>query len=125
MGRSGQGVARALKACASEGRRRAPWRMAAVPSPLSSYSLRPAEPGDFDAYMDAFEAVAAEGRWMGAEAPIDRDARRTGFDRAVARDDSVLYLADDGSGAVVGSIYASLSGGVVDLGMFVAAGFRG
>jgi RimJ/RimL family protein N-acetyltransferase len=98
--------------------------MAAVPSPLSSYSLRPAEPGDFDAYMDAFEAVAAEGRWMGAEAPIDRDARRTGFDRAVARDDSVLYLADDG-GAVVGSIYASLSGGVVDLGMFVAAGFRG
>ncbi|HZI37800.1 MAG TPA: GNAT family N-acetyltransferase, partial [Acidimicrobiia bacterium] len=99
--------------------------MAAVPSPLSSYSLRPAEPGDFDAYMDAFEAVAAEGRWMGAEAPIDRDARRTGFDRAVARDDSVLYLADDGSGAVVGSIYASLSGGVVDLGMFVAAGFRG
>jgi RimJ/RimL family protein N-acetyltransferase len=58
--------------------------MAAVPSPLSSYTLRLAEPGDFDAYMDAFEAVAAEGRWMGTEAPIDRDARRTGFDRAVA-----------------------------------------
>ena len=89
--------------------------MAAVPSPLSSYTLRPAEAGDFDAYMDAFEAVAAEGRWMGAEAPIDHDARRAGFDRAVARDDSVLFLADAG-GAVVGSIYASLSGGVVDLG---------
>lgn len=98
--------------------------MAAVPSPLSSYSLRLAEAGDFDAYIDAFEAVAAEGRWMGAEAPIDRDARRSGFDRAVARDDSVLFLADAG-GAVVGSIYASLSGGVVDLGMFVAAGHRG
>lgn len=98
--------------------------MAAVPSPLSSYSLRLAEEGDFDAYMEAFEAVAAEGRWMGAEAPIDRDARRVGFDRAVARDDAVLFLADAG-GAVVGSIYASLSGGVVDLGMFVAAGHRG
>ncbi|MGH9012247.1 MAG: GNAT family N-acetyltransferase [Acidimicrobiia bacterium] len=98
--------------------------MAAVPSPLSSYSLRLAEAGDFDAYMDAFEAVAAEGRWMGAEAPLDRDARRAGFDRAVARDDSVLFLADAG-GAVVGSIYASLSGGVVDLGMFVVAGHRG
>ena len=98
--------------------------MAAVPAPLPSYSLRPAEAGDFDAYMDAFEAVAAEGRWMGAEAPIDRDARRAGFDRAVARDDSVLFLADAG-GAVVGSIYASLSGGVVDLGMFVVAGHRG
>ena len=98
--------------------------MAAVPSPLSSYSLRLAEPGDFDAYIDAFEAVAAEGRWMGAEAPIDRVARRAGFDRAVARDDSVLFLAEAG-GVVVGSIYASLSGGVVDLGMFVAAGHRG
>src|SRR5687767_8274120 len=98
--------------------------MAAVPSPLSSYSLRLAEAGDFDAYLDAFEAVAGEGRWMGAEAPVDRDARRAGFDRAVARDDSVLFLADAG-GAVVGSIYAGLSGGVVDLGMFVAAGHRG
>lgn len=98
--------------------------MAAVFPPLPSYSLRLAEAGDFDAYMDAFEAVAAEGRWMGAEAPIDRDARRAGFDRAVARDDAVLLLADSG-GAVVGSIYASLSGGVVDLGMFVAAGHRG
>jgi RimJ/RimL family protein N-acetyltransferase len=98
--------------------------MAAVPSPQSSYSLRLAEAGDFDAYMDAFEAVAAEGRWMGAEAPIDRVARRAGFDRAVARDDAVLFLAE-ADGAVVGSIYAGLSGGVVDLGMFVAAGHRG
>jgi RimJ/RimL family protein N-acetyltransferase len=98
--------------------------MAAVPSPLSSYSLRLADSGDFDAYMDAFEAVAAEGRWMGAEAPIDRVARRVGFDRAVARDDAVLFLAE-AAGAVVGSIYAGLSGGVVDLGMFVAAGHRG
>ena len=132
VGRSGQGVARALrpaagpfrrKACAPAGRRRAPWRMAAVPSPLSSYSLRLAEPGDFDAYMDAFDAVAAEGRWMGAEAPIDRDARRAGFDRAVAGDDSVLFLAlADADGSIVGSIYASLSGGVVDLGMFVVGG---
>src|SRR5207248_604442 len=61
------------KPCASDGRRRAPWRMAAVPSPLTLFSLRLAEAGDFDAYMDAFEAVAADGRWMGAEAPLDRD----------------------------------------------------
>ena len=98
--------------------------MAAVPSALPSFSLRPAEASDFDAYIDAFEAVAAEGRWMGAEAPIDRDVRRAGFDRAVARDDAVLFLAE-ADGAIVGSIYAGLSGGVVDLGMFVAAGHRG
>ena len=50
--------------------------MAADPSRLSPFSLRPAVAGDFDAYMDAFGAVAAEGRWMGAEAPIDRAGRR-------------------------------------------------
>ena len=99
--------------------------MAAVPSPsLPPYSLRLAEAADFDAYIDAFEAVAAEGRWLGAEAPVDRDARRPVFDRAVAGDNSVLFLADSG-GSVVGSIYAALSGGVVDLGMFVVSAHRG
>jgi len=98
--------------------------MAAVPSPVASFSLRPAAAGDFDAYMDAFEAVAAEGRWMGAEAPIDRARRRAGFDRAVAGEGSVLFLADAG-GQIVGAIYAGLTGGVVDLGMFVVDGHRG
>src|ERR1051325_11423316 len=99
--------------------------MAVEPSPqLSSYSLRLAEPADFDAWIDAFEAVAAEGRWLGAEAPIDREARRAGFDRALAGDSSVLFLADAG-GAIVGSISASVSGGLVDLGMFVVADRRG
>jgi RimJ/RimL family protein N-acetyltransferase len=144
--------------------------MAAASSPASSFALRLAGPDDFDAYMDAFEAVAAEGRWMGAEAPLDREARRAAFDRAVERDQAVLYLADAGDnagagaeaeagartgdgagveaeasartgdgavvsaparagarrgGAIVGAIYASLSGGVVDLGMFVVGGHRG
>jgi RimJ/RimL family protein N-acetyltransferase len=80
--------------------------------------------GDFDAYMDAFEAVAAEGRWMGAEAPIDRDGRRAGFDRAVAGDGSMLVVADAG-GEIVGAIYGSLSGGNADFGMFVVESHRG
>jgi RimJ/RimL family protein N-acetyltransferase len=98
--------------------------MAALPSPTPSFTLRLAEPSDFDAYIDAFEAVAAEGRWLGAEAPIDRDARRSGFDRAIAGEGAVLYLADAG-GEIVGAIHAFLGGGVVDLGMFVADGSRG
>jgi RimJ/RimL family protein N-acetyltransferase len=102
--------------------------MAAVPTPLSSYSLRLAEAADFDAYIDAyidaFEAVAAEGRWLGAEAPIDRDARRAVFDRAVAGDTSALFLADAG-GAIVGAIDTWISGGIVDIGMFVAQSERG
>lgn len=98
--------------------------MAVHPSPTPSFTLRLAEPADFDAYIDAFEAVAAEGRWLGAEAPIDRDARRSGFNRAVTGEDAVLYLADAG-GEIVGAIHAFVGGGVVDLGMFVADGFRG
>ena len=98
--------------------------MAAVPSRLSAYSLRLAEAGDFEVYIDAFEAVAAEGRWLGAEAPIDRDARRAVFDRAVAGDNSALFLADTGGG-IVGAIYTWLSSGIVDIGMFVAQGHRG
>jgi RimJ/RimL family protein N-acetyltransferase len=74
--------------------------------------------------MDAFEAVAAEGRWMGAEAPIDRAARRAAFDRAVAGDGSTLFVADAGD-EIVGAVYASVSGGIVDLGMFVVEGHRG
>lgn len=100
--------------------------MAVLPSPTPSFTLRLAESGDFDAYMDAFETVAAEGRWLGAEAPVDREVRRRGFDQAIAGDGAVLYLADAGAdGGVVGSIYGSLSRGVVDLGMFVADGYRG
>lgn len=100
--------------------------MAAVPSPAPSFSLRLAAAGDFDAYMDAFEAVAAEGRWLGAEAPVDRVARRPVFDRAIAGEGSVQFLAEAADGTIVGSMYASLSGGgVVDLGMFVTAGHRG
>ena len=94
------------------------------PSPTPSFSLRLAQPDDFDAYIEAFEAVVAEGRWMGAEAPLDRAARRPAFDRAVAGDDAVLYLAEAG-GAVVGSISAYVSRGVADLGMFVVGDRRG
>ncbi|HET9770220.1 MAG TPA: GNAT family N-acetyltransferase [Acidimicrobiia bacterium] len=99
--------------------------MAAAPSAAAPFSLRRATAGDFDAYMDAFEAVAAEGRWMGAEAPLDRDARRSTFDRAVAGDGAVQFLAEAADGAIVGGVHAGLSGGVVDLGMFVVAGRRG
>ena len=98
--------------------------MAAVPSPSAEFSLRRAVPGDFDGYMDAFEAVAAEGRWMGAEVPIDRARRRAGFDQAVAGDSAAVFVADAG-GEIVGAVHAGLSGGIVDLGMFVVDGHRG
>jgi RimJ/RimL family protein N-acetyltransferase len=98
--------------------------MAARPSPATPFSIRRAVAADFDAYMDAFESVAAEGRWMGAEAPIDRTGRRAGFERSVGGDDSVAFLAEAG-GRIVGAGYAGLSGGIAELGMFVVGGHRG
>ena len=97
------------------------------------FTIRTAAAGDFGAYMDAFEAVAAEGRWMGAEAPIDRAARRATFDRAVEGDGAVLFLAvadggaggGGGGGGIVGACYGSVAGGIADLGMFVVDGWRG
>jgi RimJ/RimL family protein N-acetyltransferase len=90
----------------------------------ASFSIRRAVAGDFDAYLNAFEAVAAEGRWMGAEAPLDREARREGFERAVAEDGAVLFLAE-ARGGIVGGCFGSLASGIADLGMFVVDGWRG
>jgi hypothetical protein len=39
---------------------------------------------DVEAWLTLFIAVAGEGRWIGAEVPIDREWRPTGGDRASA-----------------------------------------
>jgi hypothetical protein len=49
------------------------------PSPAPSrpeVTVREATPADVDALVDLLVAVAEEGRWIGAEAPVDVAARR-------------------------------------------------
>ncbi|MDQ1444372.1 MAG: hypothetical protein QOI20_836 [Acidimicrobiaceae bacterium] len=115
-----------------------------APAPRPDIVVRPAEAGDFDAWMDVFEQVAAEGKWIGTELPIDRDARQAGFERTLADDNAVNLLAVDrasvdrasaspsgegegeGEGQVVGHLFLAVAAyGVADLGMAILEQYRG
>jgi RimJ/RimL family protein N-acetyltransferase len=96
---------------------------------VTDLRIRPAEPDDFDAWVEVFEAVAAEGKWLGSEAPLDRDARRRGYDQTMADPNAAIFLAeaeDATPSRQVGNIYIHVEpSGVADLGMAVADGWRG
>jgi putative acetyltransferase len=85
--------------------------------------VRPIQAGDFDDWLALFEAVAGEGLWLGAEAPLDPVARREFFDRCLTQSDAALFLAES-EGHLVGAVSVSLGRGLADLGMFVARDHR-
>jgi ribosomal protein S18 acetylase RimI-like enzyme len=87
-------------------------------------NLRRIEAADFDAWFDLFEQVAAEGRWIGQELPVDRAYARKGFDRVLANAHSARFVAEI-DGELVGEIFVEVLGGRGDLGMMVGDGFRG
>jgi RimJ/RimL family protein N-acetyltransferase len=88
-------------------------------------TVREATLADVDALVDIMVAVAGEGRWIGAEAPVDVDRRRRRMVEEVESPDVIVLVAEVG-GAPVGELGLRLAGyGVADLGMAVAAGWRG
>ncbi len=91
---------------------------------VPSVMVRPARAGDFDEWLALYEAVAAERLWMGAEAPLDREARLGFFERSLTGDGVAIFLAED-EGRLVGAVNLVLANGLVDLGMFVASDRRG
>ena len=87
--------------------------------------VRLARIDEVDAVVDLYEAVAAEGRWIAAEAPVDRPSRIERFTRSIERDDATMFVAED-AGRLVGSLGIEVRPyGVADLGMMVAADRRG
>jgi RimJ/RimL family protein N-acetyltransferase len=91
--------------------------------------VRRAEEADLEAIFDVFSEVASERRWIGAEPPIDREARLDRWRRALRDGTSVTFVAEE-DGRIVGS--ASLDGtagqcgtGVMDLGMALLSSYRG
>jgi GNAT superfamily N-acetyltransferase len=91
--------------------------------------VRPAGEGDLDAVVALFASVAAEGRWIAGEAPIDLPRRRARFAAALQRPDMVMLVAEgrtgEGSARLVGQLAIELTGyGVGELGMLVAADWR-
>ena len=88
-------------------------------------TVREATLADVDRVLPLLVAVAGEGRWIGAEAPVDVDRRRRRMVEEVESPDVIVLVAEVG-GAPVGELGLRLAGyGVADLGMAVAAGWRG
>ena len=76
--------------------------------------------------VELLAAVAAEGRWLGTEAPVDRAARAEQLRADVVAPAGVARLVAVVEGEVVGHVGLDLAAtGVSNLGMFVAAGWRG
>ena len=97
--------------------------MTAPPSP--SVTVRPATLADVDAVVAMLAEVAGEGRWIATEAPVDVDRRRRRMVEDIEREDAVVLVAEV-AGERVGELGLRLAGyGVADLGMAVAAGWRG
>jgi RimJ/RimL family protein N-acetyltransferase len=87
--------------------------------------VRRAGEEDLDALVGLVEAVAAEGRWIATEPPVDRERRRRGMAEVLGQERAVLLVADAG-GLAVGELGMEVAGyGVAELGMLVAGGWRG
>src|SRR5260370_10515652 len=91
-----------------------------------SFTLRRAAEDDFEPWICLYEDVASEGKWIGGEAPVDRDGMLQGFlERFVgARERAAVFLAES-DGHVIAHVGIENHRGVADLGMLVAAGWRG
>jgi RimJ/RimL family protein N-acetyltransferase len=91
-----------------------------------AFTLRRAEEEDFERWVSLYEIVAAEGKWIGGEVPVDRVAFRRRFvDRIKqAPEEAAAFLAES-DGELIGQLGIENHSGVADLGMMVAAGWRG
>ncbi len=88
-------------------------------------TVRPATLADVDAVVAMLAEVAGEGRWIATEAPVDVERRRRRMVEDIEREDAVVLVAE-AAGEPVGELGLHLAGyGVADLGMAVAAGWRG
>lgn len=79
---------------------------------------------DVDEFLDLLELVAAERRYIGTEAPIDRAATRERFLERIESDRYGSLLAVSGDGRIVGEIGLKDMNGLVEIGMLVAPGRR-
>ena len=88
-------------------------------------TVRRATATDADAVVAMLVEVAGEGRWIATEAPVDVEQRRRRLVEDIEREDAIVLVAEAG-GQPVGELGLHLARyGVADLGMAVAAGWRG
>ena len=96
--------------------------MTGPPAPVR---VREATLADVDRLLELVVAVAGEGRWISVEAPVDVAQRRRRMVEELEGNQTVMLVAEAG-GELVGQLDLRLARyGVADLGMLVAAGWRG
>lgn len=87
--------------------------------------IRPIEPGDADEHLAVFVSVAAEGRWIGTELPIEpAQAQRIRASAIDPSDNARTYVAVV-DGRLVGFAHVGIDRGRAHLGMAILDGFRG
>ena len=93
---------------------------------MKQVGVRRQRPEDVDAVVELFVAVVDEGRWLGTQPPVDREAQRERFLASVEESSehaSLVALVDD---ELVGHVYVELTPyKVAGLGMMVDARWRG
>jgi len=99
-------------------------RTRAARASVSRVRVRPITDADLDACVALFEAVAAEGRWLATEAPIDRREVRTRWVALVGTGEGALLVAEEDDGRGPLGLAAMVGRTSPELGMLVALGHR-
>lgn len=97
-------------------------------APDLRFGVRRGRSTDFDAVGAVYSAVAAEGLWIAAEAPVEWTSERSEAWRRTADDEDrgAWFLADDDAAQLVGFLAVIRDGAErADFAMAVAAAHRG
>lgn len=93
--------------------------------PGTDVEVRPMNPDDLDEFLNLYEIVAAEERYIGTEAPIDRASKREQFLEHLNSDRWGSLVAVGPDGDIVGQIGLKDMRGLIEIGMLVAPEERG
>jgi RimJ/RimL family protein N-acetyltransferase len=86
--------------------------------------VRPSTAADFEDWFGLYESVAAEGKWIGGEAPVDRIARKRSYLETLQNEEAASFVAEV-DGRLVGSLGVHMRAGIADLGMLIDVEWRG
>ena len=79
---------------------------------------------DLDPCIALFEAVAAEGRWLASEPPLDLAEVRARWRALLSTDEGTLLVAEEDAGGPPLGLAAMVGRSAPELGMLVAEGHR-
>ena len=81
---------------------------------------------DYEGFFRLFAAVAAEGRWIGSELPLDQAGHRQRFvDLLADRENPAAAFVAEADGRHVGQLLVHTRSGIGEISMAVDAGWRG